>query len=64
MEPIPSDVAHDSLEAAWKCDLMFICGTSAVVYPFAQLPRIAREKELTARDAPVRDFLPQSVSPP
>src|SRR4030042_1571632 len=43
-EAIPSDVAQASLEAAWKCDLMLICGTSAVVYPFAQLPRIAREK--------------------
>jgi NAD-dependent deacetylase len=43
-EAIPSDVAHASLEAAWKCDLMLICGTSAVVYPFAQLPRIARDK--------------------
>ena len=43
-EPIPSDVAHQSLEEAWKCDLMLICGTSAVVYPFANLPRTAREK--------------------
>jgi NAD-dependent deacetylase len=43
-EPIPSDVAHESLEEAWKCDLMLICGTSAVVYPFAQLPRIARQR--------------------
>jgi len=43
-EPIPSDVAHQSLEEAWKCDLMLICGTSAVVYPFANLPRIARQK--------------------
>jgi len=46
MEPIPSDVAHQSLEAAWKCDSMLICGTSAVVYPFAQLPRVAREKKV------------------
>jgi NAD-dependent deacetylase len=45
-EPIPSDVAHDSLEEAWKCDLMLICGTSAVVYPFAQLPRIARQRQV------------------
>ncbi len=45
-EPIPSDVAHQSLEEAWKCDLMLICGTSAVVYPFAQLPRIARERRI------------------
>ncbi len=43
-EPIPSDVAHQSLEEAWKCDVMLICGTSAVVYPFANLPRIARER--------------------
>ena len=42
MEPIPSDVANDSLEAAQQCDLMLICGTSAVVYPSAQLPRIAK----------------------
>jgi len=45
-EPIPSDVAHQSLAEAWKCDLMLICGTSAVVYPFAQLPKIAREKRI------------------
>ena len=43
-EPIPSDVAHQSLEEAWKCDLMLICGTSAVVYPFANLPRVARQR--------------------
>ncbi|MFC2022030.1 NAD-dependent deacetylase [Chloroflexota bacterium] len=43
-EPIPNDVAEQSLEEAWKCDLMFICGTSAVVYPFANLPRIARQR--------------------
>ena len=45
-EPIPSDVAHQSLEEAWQCDLMLICGTSAVVYPFAQLPRIARQRKV------------------
>ena len=45
-EPIPSDVAHQSLEEAWKCDLMLICGTSAVVYPFANLPRVARQRQV------------------
>jgi len=40
-EPIPSDVAHQSQAEAQKCDVMLICGTSAVVYPFANLPRIA-----------------------
>ena len=45
-EPIPSDVAQQSLEEVYKCDLMLICGTSAVVYPFANLPHIARQKEV------------------
>jgi NAD-dependent deacetylase len=40
-EPIPYDVAHRSIEEAEKCDVMLVCGTSAVVYPFASLPRIA-----------------------
>ncbi|MCX8125775.1 MAG: NAD-dependent deacylase [Dehalococcoidia bacterium] len=44
-EPIPSDVARRSLEEVARCDLMLICGTSAVVYPFASLPRIARERK-------------------
>ena len=45
-EPIPVDVAHRSLEEAWKCDLMLVCGTSAVVYPFAELPRVARRRKI------------------
>ena len=45
-EPIPSDIAQESLEEASRCDLMLICGTSAVVYPFAQLPRIARQRQV------------------
>lgn len=43
-EAIPGDVAHRSLEEAERCDLMLICGTSAVVFPFANLPRIARQR--------------------
>lgn len=41
-EPIPPDVMTESESEASKCDLMLICGTSAVVYPFASLPRMAR----------------------
>ncbi len=41
-EPIPTDVMQESEQEALKCDLMLICGTSAVVYPFANLPRMAR----------------------
>jgi NAD-dependent deacetylase len=44
-EPIPIDAAEKSVEEAMKCDLMLVCGTSAVVYPFANLPRIARQKD-------------------
>jgi len=45
-EPIPSDVADQSFAEAAQCDLMLICGTSATVYPFANLPRIARRRKL------------------
>jgi NAD-dependent deacetylase len=41
-EPIPSDVTETAENEALVCDLMLICGTSAVVYPFAGLPRMAR----------------------
>ena len=41
-EPIPSDVMEESEKESLGCDLMLICGTSAVVYPFANLPRMAR----------------------
>ena len=43
-EPIPNDVAEQSLEEASRCDLALICGTSAVVYPFARLPHVAKQK--------------------
>lgn len=43
-EPIPRDVAEESQNVAQTCDLMLICGTSAVVYPFANLPRMARRQ--------------------
>ncbi|MDP7469763.1 MAG: Sir2 family NAD-dependent protein deacetylase, partial [Dehalococcoidia bacterium] len=43
-EPIPSDVARQSREESLKCDLMLICGTSAVVYPFAELPRMVGQR--------------------
>jgi len=43
-EPIPADVLQRSEEEASKCDAVLICGTSAVVYPFANLPRIARRR--------------------
>lgn len=52
-EPIPSDVARESLAEAIKCDLMLICGTSAVVYPFANLPQVARQRETDREETAV-----------
>jgi len=43
-EPIPRNTMEKSEEEARKCDVMLICGTSAVVTPFAYLPRITRQK--------------------
>ena len=43
-EPIPSDVLRNSNEEARQCDLMLICGTSAVVCPFASLPELAKTR--------------------
>lgn len=43
-EPIPEDVAALSVEEVRKCDLLLICGTSAVVYPFAGLPVMVRQR--------------------
>lgn len=37
-EPIPPDVMHQAEDEARKSNMMLICGTSAVVYPFAALP--------------------------
>lgn len=60
-EPIPRDVSSQSLDEAWKCDVMLICGTSAVVYPFAELPRITRRRnavtiiEINAEPTPLTE---------
>ena len=56
-EPIPSDVIQSSQREAWKCDLMLICGTSAVVHPFASLPGIVNRAtiiiEINAEPTPL-----------
>jgi NAD-dependent deacetylase len=40
-EPIPTDVAEQSMIEAVRADVVLVCGTSATVYPFANLPRLA-----------------------
>jgi NAD-dependent deacetylase len=41
-EMLPAGVYRLAAEAAARCDLCFVVGTSAVVYPAAELPVIAR----------------------
>ena len=48
-EPIPADVIEQSLTETEKCDVMLVCGTSAVVYPFASLPETVREQAANSR---------------
>ena len=37
-EPIPKDALDSCVDQTWKCDLMLLIGTSAVVFPAAQFP--------------------------
>ncbi|MEJ2738362.1 MAG: Sir2 family NAD-dependent protein deacetylase [Dehalococcoidia bacterium] len=62
-EPIPSDIVQESMEEAYRCDLMLICGTSAVVYPFAELPRIARQRGMELRRQQVPDNSSENYAP-
>ena len=46
-EPIPTDVLERCQIEVARCDLMLIAGTSAVVYPTASFPMLARENGAT-----------------
>jgi len=41
-EMLPQEIFSASEDAAMNCDVMFIIGTSAVVYPAARIPGLAR----------------------
>ena len=60
-EPIPRDVLHICDEQAEMCDCMLLIGTSAVVYPAAGLPDIARTRhasiiEVNPLETPLSDM--------
>lgn len=44
-EGIPPEAYARALDAAGKCDLMLVVGTSASVVPASQLPRIAKRRK-------------------
>ncbi len=41
-EPLPENAWREAAELSSSCDVMIVIGTSAVVYPAAQLPLIAK----------------------
>ncbi len=43
-EPLPSQPWQTALAAVAACDCMLVVGTSAMVYPAAQLPQVARDR--------------------
>ena len=43
-EPLPAEAWQHAVAAAASCDLLLSVGTSALVYPAAELPRIAAEQ--------------------
>lgn len=42
-EPIPENAFQRAYEASRKCKLMLVIGTSAVVYPAASVPEVAKQ---------------------
>ncbi len=51
-EMLPMDVLEAAEEAAERCDLMLVVGTSGVVYPAAGLARMARGRVVVVNPAP------------
>ncbi|MCA9557353.1 MAG: NAD-dependent protein deacylase, partial [Myxococcales bacterium] len=59
-DALRADVIQASVEAIERCDLLVSIGTSAVVYPAAQLPLLARRAgatmiEINPDETPVSD---------
>lgn len=46
-QAMPEDKMFDAVEAATRCDLMIVMGSSLVVYPAAEIPRMASEAGAT-----------------
>jgi NAD-dependent deacetylase len=55
-EPLPASALHQAFAAAESCRVFFAIGTSAVVYPAAALPQVARE-----HDAHVVEINPEAT---
>jgi NAD-dependent deacetylase len=64
-EALPAEVLHQAFDAAERCDMFLVVGTSAVVQPAASLPMIARRRgayvvEVNLEPTPVTSFAHES----
>lgn len=60
-EPLPEECINKSIEYASHCEVFFVVGTSAAVYPAAHLPLIAKRGgahvvEINTEPTPVTDY--------
>jgi NAD-dependent deacetylase len=64
-EMLPAEVYREAAEAAADCDLCFVVGTSAVVYPAAELPVIASRRayvvEVNPEPTPLSDLCHETI---
>lgn len=65
-EPIPTHALYRAREEAQSCDLMLVVGTSAVVYPAADVPRVAKGAgaqviEVNPERTPLTDYVSDCI---
>ena len=56
-EPIPQDALEECYRQTFKADLFLVVGTSAVVYPAAEFPLMAKR-----RGAPLIELNPEETA--
>lgn len=66
-EMLPAGAFEKASEKAENCDLFFVIGTSALVYPAAMLPEIAKSRgaflvEINPEETPLTRFCDESLS--
>ena len=67
-EPIPEEAFQRAYGASRKCKLMLVIGTSAVVYPAANIPQIAKQAgavvvEINPEPTPLTGFVSDYIIP-
>ncbi len=65
-EMLPEGIYEKALQDAKNCDLFFVIGTSALVYPAAMLPEVAKQTgaflvEVNPEETPLTSFCDESL---